>query len=212
MRDQLRELEGQLAWVSGRIADYSLRDGKRYACISRPTIQPWDEDQAVDPIPAIKGIDHCWIKAGVEKQESSVEMYRPYISLQRIQWYSRKDGSIDLGFGDSYVTYNMDGAYTLIANKEKGIRHHQKQTKRFYEQRWYAYNLLLKRLKHHGKPDPERNGEIIYYFGYKWSITQWREWLETGIEWADIFHGTCKGHKRRPKKAIKSAGGFRDLL
>ena len=108
MRDQLRDIEGQLVFIEGRVTSYSNRNGKKYICLQRPLVIPWDGNRALKASAEdqlIEGLDHLWVQTSGHDQ---IEMMRHVLSCSRVKWYARKDGSVDLGTEPLHTLLNHD--------------------------------------------------------------------------------------------------------
>lgn len=95
-RDNLRGLENQLVWFSGRLTTWkTMASGQLTACLSHVTIRPWDGEAAIRDCPVATVVDHVWI--GNIPDSWPRERLLSYEAIGRVSWYRRSDGTVDLG-------------------------------------------------------------------------------------------------------------------
>lgn len=95
MRDQLRELEGQLVYATGRLQRMVRVEGHTYdGMLTTVKFWRWNGEPLCKPPDREPDAtaDHAWIRGG-----AGPELLEAVFSLGRISYYRRADGSIDLG-------------------------------------------------------------------------------------------------------------------
>lgn len=116
MREQLRELEGKLVCIQGRPTEAKDNGNGRDICLRMPKVVPWDANAALDfKGPAVK-CDHLWIRAIGAVQLS---MYQDSLAVARVGYYTRTDGSFDIGCQRLSRLFNMDRAFALLDDAKK---------------------------------------------------------------------------------------------
>jgi hypothetical protein len=94
MREELRDLEGQLVYVVGRIKE-ARPDGEFIdVLLTRPCLHRWDGNERLtgeNPIHT----DHLWLR--VTREAMAVELLEKAVTIGRVGYYRRTDGTVDLG-------------------------------------------------------------------------------------------------------------------
>lgn len=99
MRNQLRQLEGQLTLISARKVSSRRVDGEHRVLLKAARIWQWD---GITPLatamagPAAAHVDHLWVQHPVDGGRPAPLLTRT-LYVARIGWYRRADQSIDLG-------------------------------------------------------------------------------------------------------------------
>jgi len=94
VRNELKALEGDLVFVTGRPTE-ARRDGEDiYLMLVRPQLQRWDGMAPIGQGPAIQ-TDHLWVQCETNKWAG--EMLQLVVGVGRVGYYRRADGTVDLG-------------------------------------------------------------------------------------------------------------------
>lgn len=97
MRDELRGLEGQKVHFIGRLKEWRLNsDGTARVCMAAVEIRPLDPTRSLKETPAVR-VDHFWQLNVPADSMGSKKMLHKMAGVGTITWYSRADGSVDLG-------------------------------------------------------------------------------------------------------------------
>lgn len=119
MRDQLRQIEGQLVYLTGKPS--AIKDNGKYrdVCIKRPKVIPWDTNAPLDfQAPAV-ACDHLWLRS---KPDHPLPMYLDCIAVGRIGFYTRADGSFDIGCRDLSRLYNADRELSCLSYATRRLK------------------------------------------------------------------------------------------
>ena len=105
MRDALRPFEGQLVAWRGHLKEFGHRPG--LICFTNCVVAPWDRNAALNK--AIKSpeaieVDHLW----VDVIPDGAERYSRCCAIARVGWYTRADGSVDLGLSTQMPNVSFD--------------------------------------------------------------------------------------------------------
>lgn len=161
MRDQLRKIEGRLVYILGKPSEVRSFSKGRDICLKRPTVIPWDENAALDFKQKGVKCDHLWIRA---LGPSKVSMYQESISIARVGYYTRANGSLDIGCQDVARIYNADKSLDLIYDTRLLRK----------EEQLIQCEILLSELKQifkdHGKLGPD--GSPMYVYSEHLSISE----------------------------------------
>jgi hypothetical protein len=167
MRDQLRDLEGQLVYVLGRPTGAKTSGANRDVCFKNATVVPWDADAAITDSKGIK-CDHLWIRAHSQTRTS---MYQNSIVVSRVGFYTRKDGSLDIGCQSTARLYNADISLSRLNSAMRQRISQQEALTR-------SAGILLEMnciLKSHGKMF---EGDPVYAYSEYMSITDIKKQVE----------------------------------
>jgi len=98
MRNQLRQLEGQLVLITARkVSQRRSEDGRHFVLIKAAKVWRWDGLSPIDVVeanPPAAQVDHLWLQTS---GRSPAELLERLTYGARIGWYRRSDGSVDLG-------------------------------------------------------------------------------------------------------------------
>ena len=206
MRDALRPFEGQLVAFSGRLTDFGHR--KDLACMSNCTVAPWDRNasinEALSQPQAIK-VDHFWHTARYQPDAR----YGRICSIGRVGWYTRADGSVDLGVVRPGATVPIDQLFDQFDQLTPSNCTPREVAELFAEHRKFL--------------DLHDAGEL-HLFGTNYSVDRFRqEVADVGLFFersADATeralstvqqNGRCDGLRkvsRLPGRPLKRASGF----
>lgn len=211
MRDALRELEGQLVVIRGKVSEVKRHDNKRFALIVKPKIFPWDGFTAINKILNDKSryvkVDHLWCEL---RRDDPTPLYTAVFGCSRVSWYTRKDASIDLGVQPMHVMLNCDH---LVHDSIEAFTDRAKTQREAYNLMLEAMDYTLESLKHQGEIYGDRDVPAWTYSSYLNSdqIKRWiarnRKSLELDIACLDRAEAGCAKRGR-----CKSAGSFADLM
>ena len=119
MRDQLCAMEGQLVGVTGRLSGFGHR--KDLFCLANCLINSWDGASSVkaciEEQPGAVRVDHMWVSLD---GFNGVKRYEQFGLMGRVGWYSRADGSVDLGIVDPGPNTCMTEIMAELADAPKG--------------------------------------------------------------------------------------------
>lgn len=176
MRSQLKALEGQLVTVTGRNTEFKRSpDGKRaFFMVKNPVIRAWDgysrlPCQRKDP--GVR-LDHIWLEKNLKMQR--VTLLEEVVSIGRVGYYVRSDGSHDLGIRDLAKCLAVDWILDGVAD-----RHNEMMSGDQFSQLLTTYselNSLQSFLDQHGKRDPE-DGRVCYVISQRNSFADVKHWL-----------------------------------
>jgi hypothetical protein len=124
-RPELRPLENQLVFVSGRITQWHKNRGPEGKnddiCLSNVRLWTWDRQAAVDlwTIAPTATTEHLWVRgtSGAIASERLAET----ICVGRISYYTRSDGTADLGL-EVRTSYCLDDAAKRVASASRDIK------------------------------------------------------------------------------------------
>lgn len=204
MRDQLRPFEGQLVFVEGRLTEASHRRDKHYFLINRPNITPWDAKSAVDLTKPVTHVDHLWI----EMLPGQVEMMNRIFGLTRIRYYTRSDGSVDLGCEPLYSLFDFD-SYQASFDAQ-----YRKQHGRAIDEHFSHIEVALKALALHGKTPPGADGPTFAFSRVKSFAAMQRyfkKWEGQVLD-AKANYLKAQANAKGARRPCRSAGSFMDLL
>ena len=215
MRDQLRSLEGQLIFIQGRIKNYSHRNGHRYVCLQRPLVIPWDGNEPLQESfthKAIEGIEHLWVETS---QSDKINMMQHVLSCSRVQWYTRKDGSIDLGTEPLHVLYNHDGQINDLIKAREAGQFHRNHGDSYFDDQLEFCDVYLDLLTNQGRRGKLNKPEWIYsqFYSISWLI-DWYRGYKAELQSAQKHFNRAqrKVAQQVARGRCRSAGGFSDLL
>ena len=215
MRDQLRSLEGQLIFIQGRIKNYSHRNGHRYVCLQRPLVIPWDGNEPLQDSfthNAIQGIEHLWVETS---QHDQIHMMQHVLSCSRVQWYTRKDGSIDLGTEPLHVLYNHDGQIDSLIQAREAGKFHRNHGDSYFDDQIDFCDVYLDLLTNQGRIGQFNKPEWIYSKSYSISwLIDWYQDYKAELQSAQNHFNKAqrKVSQQAARGRCRSAGGFADLL
>lgn len=194
-RDSLRHLENRLVVFTGRLADVSRpRGGIRCYLINRVRCWAWDGDSPVSFSVAPDGAaDHAWLRIAVDEQPS-IELLQRVEGIATIGWYSRADGSVDLGLR-SHQMLDLD---------ELLVRFHEARDKVPRTALIQVLQQCLGRLAapgHYGFSRELRASEV------KRTLTTYHERLQRSQAAEERIRATTK-----PGRRPSGARSFADLL
>ena len=197
MREQLRDLEGQLVYVLGRPTGAKTTGENRDVCIKNATVVPWDADSAIVDSEGIK-CDHLWIRAHSQTRTS---MYQSSIVVSRVGFYTRKDGSLDIGCQSAARLYNADIQLSRLNNAWRQRKSQQEALTR-------SAGILLEIdciFKTHGKMF---EGNPVYAYSEYLSITDIKEKVEqfqksvNSLQARLLLNSVPKASKPEPGSAL----------
>ncbi|MEB3361554.1 MAG: hypothetical protein VKI42_05455 [Synechococcaceae cyanobacterium] len=94
-RDCLRPLEGQLVFFQATPAEASRSgDGRRQVLLKGVKVWRFTADQPAGQGQPDAAVDHLWLEV---EDDTRIPLLTPCVGLGRVRWYSRRDGSTDLG-------------------------------------------------------------------------------------------------------------------
>ena len=167
MREQLKQLEGQLVVLRGRVAAARITDNNRYYfCVSNPKISPWDGNEPLKDASSSNTVraDHVWIQTSTDCNWP--KLYEKHFMVGTCGYYTRKDGSVDLSVtktaailnGQKFLwdieavlrskrseTHRVDRALEMIAYLAEQLLHHGDE---HGDREWYVYgtNMSVKEI------------------------------------------------------------------
>ena len=206
MRDQLRNIVGRLVYIHGKPCEARSFGEGRDICLKRPTVIPWDENAPLDF--KAKGIkcDHLWIRA---LKPGKVCMYQESVSIARVGYYTRANGSLDIGCQDIARLYNADRLLDLFCD----TRLFQKEKQLI--QCEILLNELNEMFEHHGKLGPD--GSRLYVYSEFLSITEVKAKLKRLKAELDrriaqkVIQSSPKASKVQPGSALFLGNNSTDL-
>ena len=217
MRDQLRDLEGQLIFIEGKVTSYSNRNGKIYVCLRRPVVIPWDGDAPLGDVEKdgkkVVGIDHLWVETSGHDE---IHMLTDVLSCSRVRWYSRKDGSVDLGTEPLHVLHFHDREIKDVVAARKLGKFGKNHGDSSLQQQLEFCDYYLELLRTQGEFDKDL-GKPRWVFSNAYSIT----WLIDFYEDYERELHDARAHFERAQQKVelqvkrgrcRSAGRFSDLL
>jgi len=216
MRDQLRDVEGQLIFIEGRVTSYSNRNGKKYICLQRPLVIPWDGNAALKASAEhqlIDGLDHLWVQTSGHDQ---IEMMRHVLSCSRVKWYARKDGTVDLGTEPLHCLYNHDRRIEeFVAARKAGQLEKNHRASHLADQLGFC-DFYLDILTNQGRIG-EESGKPEWIYSCFYSCDELIDWYtQYKKEILDALQHFDKAQKKVELQAqrgrCRSAGRFADLL
>lgn len=197
MREQLRDLEGQLVYVLGRPTEAKTSGSIRDVCIKNATVVPWDADAPIIDLNGIK-CDHLWIRA---HSENRTLMYQDSIVVSRVGFYTRKDGSLDIGCQSIARLYNADIPLSRLNSAMRQRKSQQEALTR-------SAGILLEInciLGSHGKMF---EGNPVYAYSEYLSITDIKKQVEQFQKSVNLFQARIflesvpKASKQEPGSAL----------
>ncbi len=107
-RDSLRQFEGQLVIFNGRLADVSRpRNDTRDYLLTTVRCWSWDGDSAMPlSLAPDAAVDHAWLRLNLTDQPRT-ELLQRVEGVATVGWYTRANGSVDLGLR-SHPAVNLD--------------------------------------------------------------------------------------------------------
>ena len=182
MRDQLRSLEGQLVTVVGRNKERRRNDdGRTFAMIKNAIIRPWDGNSAIDVSrkkPAIQ-VDHVWIMQSPHVTGMRAELLTSTITVGTVGFYTRADGSIDLGIRDICRVCNLDSMLRYLVDIHEAM-----MSCKQWDQTVEAVDNLRSiqdYLAIHGKRN--EHGERQYALTKHFTIPELRKWVDENLNY-----------------------------
>jgi hypothetical protein len=95
MREQLKQLEGQLVVLQGRVAKARItEDDRYYFCVSKPALRPWDANAPLLDCKVAAKADHVWVQT--DSTCNWPRLYEKHFMVGTCGYYRRKNGSVDL--------------------------------------------------------------------------------------------------------------------
>ena len=201
-------MEGQLVAVRGRLSGFGHR--KDLFCLANCAINLWDGNSTVkaciDEQPGVVQVDHLWVS--LESETTEVKRYERFGLLGRVGWYSKADGSVDLGIVDPGNNLIIDDLMRDIANRP------QKDSAAT------TRNLLRANQKLIAKHE---KGEVILWgvdcdlASFSKIIDRYLHKYSKTVEASDkalgtaTMNGRCKQLRevaKMPRQALKKASGF----
>ena len=162
MRDQLRPIEGQLVYLTGKPS--AIKDNGKYrdVCVKQPKIIPWDSNAPLDfKAPAI-AYDHLWLRS---RPECPLPMYQDCIAVGRIGYYTRTDGSLDLGIQNISRIFNVDREICTLLEATRRLKSQSQALVRA--------NQLLRNMKIMLKAHNRAwNGVDVYCYSEHFSVDE----------------------------------------
>lgn len=131
MRNQLKQFEGQNVVIEGRMTKLIRQPGGLIdICLAVIKVRPVKSDVPLKEEPAIK-VDHAWLQGIEEKHLENGGLLQKYCGAARVSYYTRKNGTIDLGF-QSIASVNLeqviiDGEKLDTSGRASLLRHRLKQ-------------------------------------------------------------------------------------
>jgi len=183
MRDQLCAMEGQLVGVTGRLSGFGHR--KDLFCLANCLINSWDGASSVkaciEEQPGAVRVDHMWVSLD---GFNGVKRYEQFGLMGRVGWYSRADGSVDLGIVDPGPNTNIDEIMAELADAPKGTSDVQIRD----------YLASCKELA-----DRHRRGDLLLW-GVSWSLVQFNETVGRYLlRYSRAVEATAKAIATAPK-------------
>ena len=182
MRDQLRSLEGQLVTVVGRNKERRRNDdGRTFSMIKNAIIRPWDGISAVDVSrnkPAIQ-VDHVWVMQSPHVTGMRAELLSSTITVGTVGYYTRADGSMDLGIRDICRVCNIDSILRYVVDIHAGM-----MSRNQWDQTVEAIDNLRSiqdYLAVHGKRNV--HGEMQYALTINHTIPELRKWVDENLNY-----------------------------
>ena len=211
MRDALRELEGQLVVIRGKVSEVKRHDNKRFALLVNPKVFPWD---GFSPMGVILDnsafhvkVDHLWCEL---RQDDPTPLYTAVFGCSKVSWYTRKDASIDLGVQPMHVMLNCDH---LIHDSIEAFKDRARTQREAYTLMLEAMDYTEESLKHQGEIYGDR-GVPAWTYSTLLNSNQIKRWivenrksLELDLACLDRAEAGCKNRGR-----CKGAGSFSDLM
>lgn len=162
MRDQLRQIEGQLVYLTGKPSAIKDNGKFRDVCVKRPKVIPWDTNAPLDfKAPAV-ACDHLWLRS---RPDRPLPMYLDCIAVGRIGYYTRTDGSLDLGIQNISPIFNVDEQLCTLLEATRRLKSQSQALVRA--------NQLLRdiqtMLKAHSR---EWNGVDVYCYSEIFSVAE----------------------------------------
>ena len=200
MRDNLRSLEGQLVTIYGRNKERKkLEDGRRFSLIKNPVIRPWDGNSRIDLRSKGIKVDHVWIALSPHSKQPLTELLKTTITVGTVGYYTRADGSLDLGIRDMARIVNIDNWLEFC------ISHHEAL---MGAEQWRQVTATLSNLGDiqyfldgHGKRN--EHGEVQYVISQVHSTDEARAWVKQQIGVYERLQASllrCKaGHQAKQK-------------
>ena len=207
MRDQLLAMEGQLVGVTGRVSGFGHR--KDLFCLANCLINSWDGASSIractNEQPGTVRVDHMWVSCD---GFGGVKRYEQFGLMGRVGWYSRADGSVDLGIVDPGPNTNIDEIMAELADAPKGTSDMQIRD----------YLAGCKELA-----DKHSRGDF-FLWGIAWSLAQFNETVDKYLlRYSRAVEATRKAMAtatkngrcsrlrkvvRMPGQTLKQANGF----
>jgi hypothetical protein len=95
MREELKQLEGQLVVLQGRVAKARItEDDRYYFCVSKPALRPWDGNAPLLDCKVAAKTDHVWVQT--DSSCNWPRLYEKHFMVGTCGYYTRKNGSVDL--------------------------------------------------------------------------------------------------------------------
>jgi hypothetical protein len=97
MRTELAPFENETVSVIGRIKEWrkNRAEGTEDICISGARVARWDAMSPLDPDACDAKVHHLWIR--IPKGLCDSQLLSKVHFIGRVGWYTRSDGSVDLG-------------------------------------------------------------------------------------------------------------------
>jgi hypothetical protein len=120
-RTQLLALEGQRVIYTGRTARRITRpDGQWDICLTAVHVRPHRVDVAMlDVEPTF--VDHVWLRGIEPSQVQNGELLRKMEGAATVGWYTRSNGTIDLGL-ESIRGADLDNLYDEIQSEKESAK------------------------------------------------------------------------------------------
>ena len=182
MRDNLRSLEGQLVTIVGRNKERRRNDdGRTFSMIKNAIIRPWDGNSAVDVSrnkPAIQ-VDHVWVMQSPHVTAMRAELLASTITVGTVGFYTRTDGSMDLGIRDICRVCNIDSMLRYLVDIHEAMMSCAQ-----WDQTVEAVGNLRSIqdfLAVHGKRN--EHGEMQYALTIHYTIPELRKWVDENLSY-----------------------------
>jgi len=169
-----------------------------------PKINPWDATSAVDLRNPATGVDHLWIDFNDDK----VEMMTHCFGLTRIRYYTRSNGTVDLG---------CEPLYHLLDCDKHQIGFHDGTTspyKKTIEQHIAHIDTALSAMSWHGKVMPTHTEPTYCFSRFKtvpWMRSYFQDCKDKAIK-LQTAQLKAKANDPGKQRPCRSAGSFADLL
>ena len=174
MREKLKALEGQLVTVYGFNTEQRRHpDGRRFYMLKHPVVRRWDASSRIDlhPVhhPGLK-LDHVWIEKSADS--ATVERLKRTITVGRVGYYVRSDGSHDLGIRDIARIKIMDALVERLVEVHNALMDadQQKQLVSTYSD----LDEIQSFLDLHGKRTED--GQMQYVLSQVYSVPEMKRW------------------------------------
>lgn len=204
MREQLRPFEGQLVFIDGRLTEASRRGDRHYFLMRNPHVTPWDGTSAVDLKKPATGVDHLWIDFNSER----IEMMKPCFGLTRIRYYTRSNGTVDLGCEPLYHLLDCD-KYQIGFHDGRPSPYKQS-----VEEHITHIDTALTGLDWHGKVMPTHTEPTYCFSRFKtvpWMRRYFKDCKKEVIKY-QAAQLKAKARDKGKQRPCRSAGSFADLL